>query len=685
MPRPPSFVLQSHIRDVTAMRTSAWIAAAVGLCGFWITQRLPIRAALSSANPQTTTSVSVEAEMKAGEAADAKKDYATAMAAYRRVIEMQPENIDAHKRFVMASWSQAEVEFEKLYDNPDYEKLRKGKLHGRAKKAIEAELKKASAESKAGDDALLATYDQWIAAYPKMAVFYWAEGYVLQMLEKPTGKEELFRKAISLDPKFAPAYNSMAGIEFDKGDYVKQREYLQQVMELDPANAEAAREFAETFQFTDPTEFRQLAERYAERFPRDSDCTYLLYQLENAEPHNAARLAVLERMRRSYLDEPVSTVGMDQPDVFTGWLEDAMIDLFNLYGQSNPQEAFDLAQEMQKRTWADPDWKKVVAYQQNLMRAQQLITLTKYSEASALLQQPYTGWLVTRGLNHTPMDLAKAKALAGNGNIQQAFDTLAAAWIKAPDPQLKAALLKCGTKLGKTSEQVDDYVWQKWTANAKKMKPFKLKEVLSGKKIKLSDFRGRVILVSFWFPLCGPCRGEMPYFDEVAKKYQPQGFVILAINGIPVQNSLAPGVLKNYDIMGLQVPSNKWAKKYDNVQGYPTNYLLDAKGRIMAHPDVRSVDALKTLERQIDALLARGQEQVVANAHATKSSTDNAFPAALSFYSAIHFLRNHQQEIAKERAIELPKYSDRILCWGRLRSAPALPHRVAFPPPEPAR
>jgi thiol-disulfide isomerase/thioredoxin/Tfp pilus assembly protein PilF len=588
------------------------VVAAVALFSFSANLTLPACAALRGPSAQTANDGTVEAQMKIGEAADAKKDYAAAMAAYRKVIDIDPQNVDAHKRFITASINQADVGIEKLFDNPDYAKFQRGDLHGAAKKNIAGEMKKARADSKAGDDALIATYDHWIAAHPKTAVFYWAKGRALEMVEKPAGEEELFQKAISLDPKFVPAYNSMAQLEYDKGDYAKQSDYLKQVMNLDPANAGAAEAYAESFRFTDPPQFRQLAEQFANRFPRNCDVTYLLYQLQDAEPVMADRRSFLEGMRRSDVDKPVSTEGMDDPDVFTNWLEESMADLFNLYAKDNPQKALDLAQEMQKQKWADPGWKDAVAYQQNLIKALALVAAAKYSDASALLQRQFSGWIVKYYVDHSPLNLALAEVQSDAGNVEQAFDTLAAAWIKAPNTELQAGLTEYGSRLGKNAAQVDDALWQKWTENAKDMKPFELKKVGDNTKVKLADFRGRVILVSFWFPLCGPCRGEMPYLDEVAKKYRSQGFAILAINGVPEQNRLAPGVLKNYAIIGLQVPSDKWADHYDHVHGYPTNYLLDSEGRIMAHPDVRTAEQLKAFELQLDALLAHTENAKLA-------------------------------------------------------------------------
>lgn len=587
-----------------AIRTYVWIIAVAGLCGFWVLQGSRTYAALNSQDDQAAKKARVAADMKKGEDADAKQDYATSTAAYHDAIILDPSDADTHKHYVDAVMNQASAVLDKVRTNPDYSKLEHGQLHGQAKKTLDAAVKRAVAESKAINDSLLKSYDDWIAAHPQTAAVYWGKGYVLDSMEKTDSEEELFQKALSLDPKLVPAYNSMAQLEFARGDYARQKQYLKQVMDLDPNNADAAQAYAESFQFDDPVEFRKLAQQYATRFPNDNNCPYMLYQLENTEPTAEDRVSVLESMRRDYVDRPFSTVGMEEPGVFSGWLEDTMVDLFNLYAKDNPQKALDLAQEMQKREWADPDWKLAVEYQQNFLNASGLIAEGKYSEALALLQKTYSSYLVTNRIDHTQANLAAASALAGSGKVQEAFDALAADWIKSPNPELKGGLDKYGAKLEKSSAQIDDSLWQKWTANAKPMKSFELKSLDKTRKVKLSDFHGRVILVSFWFPLCSPCRGEMPYLNLVAKKFQPKGFEILAINGLPEQDNLAPGVLKNYDISGLLVPSKVWAKKYDNIQMYPTNFLLDGQGHILAHPYARNQEEMKMLETRIDAILA---------------------------------------------------------------------------------
>jgi thiol-disulfide isomerase/thioredoxin len=52
---------------------------------------------------------------------------------------------------------------------------------------------------------------------------------------------------------------------------------------------------------------------------------------------------------------------------------------------------------------------------------------------------------------------------------------------------------------------------------------------LDGKKVSLSDYKGRPVLVNFWATWCAPCKVEMPWFEEFNKQYAGQGFVILGL------------------------------------------------------------------------------------------------------------------------------------------------------------
>lgn len=57
---------------------------------------------------------------------------------------------------------------------------------------------------------------------------------------------------------------------------------------------------------------------------------------------------------------------------------------------------------------------------------------------------------------------------------------------------------------------------------------FSLRDI-EGKTIRLSDYRGSVVVVNFWATWCTPCHAEMPHLDRIYKQYRDQGFVVLSV------------------------------------------------------------------------------------------------------------------------------------------------------------
>ncbi len=109
-------------------------------------------------------------------------------------------------------------------------------------------------------------------------------------------------------------------------------------------------------------------------------------------------------------------------------------------------------------------------------------------------------------------------------------------------------------------------------------------ELLDGRTVALSDFRGRPVLLNFWATWCGPCREELPDFQAV---FDLQGgaerFVVLAVNNMESRETVASYV----EEVGLSFPvalDPEGRINFDlyRIQGYPTSFLLDANGVIAA-------------------------------------------------------------------------------------------------------
>lgn len=93
-------------------------------------------------------------------------------------------------------------------------------------------------------------------------------------------------------------------------------------------------------------------------------------------------------------------------------------------------------------------------------------------------------------------------------------------WPSRALPFLAAALLACGAPDGGGSAPA---------SSGSGAPDFALRD-LGGQTVRLSDHRGKVVLVNFWATWCVPCAAELPHLERLYNKYREQGFVVLAIS-----------------------------------------------------------------------------------------------------------------------------------------------------------
>ena len=126
---------------------------------------------------------------------------------------------------------------------------------------------------------------------------------------------------------------------------------------------------------------------------------------------------------------------------------------------------------------------------------------------------------------------------------------------------------------------------------------------LNGTPIKLSDYRGKVVLVNVWATWCPPCVRETPRLVRVYNQYREQGFVLLGVN--TTYQDKAEAVAEFARSQQISYPilldtEGKASEKYAS-RLMPTSYLIDRNGKIVSI-QVGEVDEAQ-LEEQIRALL----------------------------------------------------------------------------------
>lgn len=101
---------------------------------------------------------------------------------------------------------------------------------------------------------------------------------------------------------------------------------------------------------------------------------------------------------------------------------------------------------------------------------------------------------------------------------------------------------------------------------------------IEGKKLKLGDYRGRVVVVTFWATWCGPCMAQIPAERDLVREMEGRPFALIGVNGDPKREGLKEVVEKEEMTWpSFWDGSGKIAKAWD-VKRWPTTYVLDANG-----------------------------------------------------------------------------------------------------------
>lgn len=524
-------------------------------------------------------SVAIKAQMDIAKTAERKSDFQAALDAYHRILEIDPHNYTAHMAIINFGKNSLIKQYQ---EKPGF---------GSDEKVMKELSEKLTAESETKN----AKYEKLAKENPTKAVYQLILANMNQY--EPVKMQEYLYKAQQLEPNSIDVLRMLAQFEKLKGNNVTAYELYKKISDLDPQDENAAFSYYYSLSDVDYKQFKVKTEEFIKRFP-GSERGAVLYSQIASKGNASERVAYLEKLRIAYPPEKNQN-SMSE-----------MTDLFTIYLHSSPDKALTFAQEMIALASENgkKEWQSLIDFLTNYKQAESLIKDNKSAEALQILEKTKLPSRSSATMEATiRFNLLKAAAQTANGQTEAAYEGLKVFYIKSPSDQVRSEMTKIGKKLGKKDGQIENDIQSAIAALSQPFKDFSLGLYDQNKNVSLADYRGKVVLLNFWYPLCGPCHAEAPYIQKLVEKFGKDKFVVLAPNAFPNQDSMVMPFFKGnkYDFIPLKVPDSDYLRNEYQIRGYPTNYLIDKKGNRVYETGNVTPERLRQIEIQIEMLLAQ--------------------------------------------------------------------------------
>lgn len=176
-----------------------------------------------------------------------------------------------------------------------------------------------------------------------------------------------------------------------------------------------------------------------------------------------------------------------------------------------------------------------------------------------------------------------------------------------------------------TSSAANSSAAERQSANRKSAPDFTLTDA-NGQPVKLSEFRGKVVLLNFWATWCGPCQIEIPWFIEFEQQFKSKGFEVVGVSmdddgWKAIKPYIAAHKLNYRILLGDETVS----QLYGGLDALPTTFMIDRDGKFAFSPHIGLAGKNEYLS-EIESLL--GARQSASAPHRVRFVPAAAFAGA---------------------------------------------------------
>ncbi len=148
-------------------------------------------------------------------------------------------------------------------------------------------------------------------------------------------------------------------------------------------------------------------------------------------------------------------------------------------------------------------------------------------------------------------------------------------------PPTRALAYRCVDACVTGSTQVTRLIWNRESAVDRRLAPdFTLNDA-GGQPVRLSGFRGQVVLLNFWATWCQPCTTEIPWFVEFQRQYGERGLVVLGVSlDDDGWKSVRPFLERRHVNYRVMIGGEAVTSLFGGIDSLPATLLIDRQGRI---------------------------------------------------------------------------------------------------------